>query len=371
MPTNLNTIRDSAANPGVTSPQPVWLDESRLAEWDAYVHSHPAGTLYHGTAWKRVLEGAFSQIRGRIMVLEEPDSRRICGGLPVYEVTSRWLGTRWISAPFASYVDPLVDANQSFREILFFLRNEFFKSPAKTLEIKLNGGFAEEGCRGYQCNTSYFLHVIQLDSPVDDVLKRCSKTAVQHMVRKGRQGGVKVRSSCQFDDLNDFYQIYKATRKRLCLPATPYRFFRAIHDELMPMVGRIFLAELDGRPVATALTLLDQRNLTIEYAGDLAPFRKSGCNQVLYWEIIRYARSVGCSTVGLGRTFQDNYGLLEYKRRWKPRESRLTQLMLHKGKSRTSVNEQLPAYTFMRHLLRWTPGPCYPVLSNFIYRHHA
>src|ERR1700733_7670137 len=76
-----------------------WLSQDLETEWDAFVFGHPVGSVYHTSAWKRVLEQAFPHIRGRVLVLRRADSDQIQGGLPVYKVSSWLLGNRLVSIP--------------------------------------------------------------------------------------------------------------------------------------------------------------------------------------------------------------------------------------------------------------------------------
>jgi hypothetical protein len=95
-----------------------WLSQDHEPEWDDFVLRHPLGSLYHTSEWKRVIEKAFTHIRGRFLVLRDGDSEEILGGLPVYRVSSWLLGRHLVSVPFATVCDPLVTTVQEWNVLV-------------------------------------------------------------------------------------------------------------------------------------------------------------------------------------------------------------------------------------------------------------
>ena len=72
--------------------------------WDAFVRTHPAATLYHLTAWRRVLEDAFPVRPRYLLAIRE---EQIVGVMPVVRQKSLLFGDRYTSLPFCTYGGPL------------------------------------------------------------------------------------------------------------------------------------------------------------------------------------------------------------------------------------------------------------------------
>src|SRR5262249_17540409 len=77
--------------------------------WDDYVSHHPFGSIFHSTAWKRVVERAF-EFEPRYLFLEEQG--KIRGVLPLFLVHNLVLGSSLISTPLAVYGGPCADNEQ-------------------------------------------------------------------------------------------------------------------------------------------------------------------------------------------------------------------------------------------------------------------
>src|SRR5260221_4852854 len=76
-----------------------YSDEMR-AQWDHYVLHHPQGTLFHLTAWQRVIARSFGYKPLYLVAVEGMDIR---GVLPLFMVSNPLMGRTLISTPFAVY----------------------------------------------------------------------------------------------------------------------------------------------------------------------------------------------------------------------------------------------------------------------------
>ena len=103
---------------GRLSVKAVYLQEQQLAGWDAFVASHPDGTIYHRSDWKRVLENAYPHLNGHVLVLLDADSDAILAGMPIYEAKSYLLGSRLVCAPASTWCDPLVSNQAQLERLL-------------------------------------------------------------------------------------------------------------------------------------------------------------------------------------------------------------------------------------------------------------
>ena len=80
------------------------LDQAAEAAWDAFVTGQHAGTFFHLSGWRGVIERAFGQ-RTRYLLAERDGA--ITGVLPLVHMRSRLFGDALVSNPFCVYGGPL------------------------------------------------------------------------------------------------------------------------------------------------------------------------------------------------------------------------------------------------------------------------
>ncbi len=353
----------------------VWLDAEADAEWDSFVTRHPLGLVYHSTSWRNALEYAFPHIRGRFLALREGASGRLIAGMPVYTVRSRLLGNRIVSIPFASFCDPLISTREDFRALLGPLKDLLGRSRFGSVEIRSMKTSDQVADSGLTPVPGYKHHYIPLAGGLEAVFRRFSKSCVQRLIRRAQGNGMAVTAGDGKEDLQIFYDILTATRRRLCLPPIPLRFFEGIWKHLGPSKRRLFIGWNNSAPVGCLLTLNHGDMWAVEYSGDVRAAQNSGINQLLYWEAIRLAHSEGAGRFSLGRTSVSNQGLIIYKRRWGTEEEPICHSRFFaKGelssRSRShSISESVFLRNIVRLMVRLTPLPLYHRLGRYFYRH--
>lgn len=346
------------------------LSEAQLPEWDAFVAEHPLGVIYHHSSWKRVIESSFPHIRGRILVVRAPSSGRICAGIPIYRVKSWLLRDRLVSIPFASICDPLV-TDESQWEVL---------NPAIDAEKQASGNCPFElrlwrstvpNLSEANCRTEVALHhTIELSPGADAIFPKLSRTAVRRMISKGKALGVETRLGDSHQDLQAFYRLLVCSRRRLGLPAIPETYFRAIWDLLSDRNRSLILALRENKPIAAALSLRFGPVFILEYSGEDDATVGCGAGQMVYWESVRHACSLGCSLFSFGRTSVENTGLAAYKLHWASKEERLVTYWPGSPGVRRHAVAKAPR---SRRLIGWLsthlPPSLYRAMSAFCYRH--
>src|SRR5690242_21763867 len=80
------------------------------ASWDEYVSGNPAGTFFHLSGWRTVLEESTPH-RPHYLLSEE--NGRITGALPMAHVRSLLFGNALISTPFCVYGGAVADDPQT------------------------------------------------------------------------------------------------------------------------------------------------------------------------------------------------------------------------------------------------------------------
>lgn len=351
-----------------------WLSKAQESEWDAFVSEHPLGSVYHTTEWKAAIEQGFPHIRGRFLVLREAESGRMCAGLPIYRVSSWLLGSRLASVPFATVCDPLVTSQEQWSVLAPELEAERCRTRSKKFVIRaaLREGPVPEV---FTSQSHFRHHTLTLDSDFEALCRKFDKSSVRQKAEKARRAGIVIEERSNMDGMMISDSLLAMTRRRLCLPPMPVRFFASIQRNLRPEHLKIFLAHENQKPVACHVILIFRDTWISEYSAN-ADGAMSGVNQLLYLETIRQACAAGARKFSFGRTSETNEGLLAYKRRWGTVEEKLTNYTLcANGPLEESPQGEAPSpedsrmYVLCKRAIAKAPAPICRMIGDFCYRH--
>src|SRR5262249_50053593 len=132
----------------------------------------------------------------------------------------------------------------------------------------------------------------------------------------------------------------------------------------------IRVARLNGKPIASILTLRHKNNLIYKYGCSDDQFHNVGAMPRLFWETIRDAKADQIAELDLGRSDENNPGLVRFKD--------------HLGATKTSINYwQFPKQPSVRRaglnvalqsrlgqeLLLSLPDGLFRLAGEFFYRH--
>jgi hypothetical protein len=352
-----------------------WLRPADEAEWDTFAGKHPFGTVYHLSAWKRVLETTFPHIRGRFLVARDGHTGHIQAGIPVYTVKNRPLWNHVVSLPYATMCDPLVSDAEEFDLFLPELRQFQANTKSRRVEIRARKTASFLLNHAALRTDVGFKHLyLLLDKDRDVLYRSFSRTCVRKNITKARKSGVAVERREDDASMKICFEILFASRRRKSLPHMPFAFFQAMLKHLSPHHLSLFLAIHNGRAVGCFVTTNLGDFWTAEYAG-ITNDAPSGVDQMLYWETIKHAQDHGGKIYSFGRTALANKGLLTYKRRWAPAEEDLVDFTLcANGEKKESTEVMVHsdaslAYRTTRVVLGKAPMQFYRMIGEFCYRH--
>jgi len=118
------------------------------------------------------------------------------------------------------------------------------------------------------------------------------------------------------------------------------------------------LAYMKNVPVAAVMALHFKGTSYYKYGCSDERFHKIGAMPFLLWRAIVGAKSIGSKTFDLGRTEEDNHGLLAFKNHWTPVSDSLTYWSLPAGRS---VN--------VKRFCTLVPNRLLQAVGTMIYRH--
>jgi hypothetical protein len=299
------------------------------SRWEAFVVSHPDGTIYHHPAWLKALECEYRQ-RAVFLACEDSDGT-LLGILPLLYTrglplsgSSPLAGPRLSSLPRTPLAGPLaVDGTVTAMILREAVRRVNAESRFR-LQIKMQGGELSSGIPGIVRKPWRVSYVVRLPgSPGQNytVPNREDRSKIKRAVNKALANGVRTRIADTEADLRAWYVIYLETMRRNFVAARSYRFFLALWKLMHPKgMMRLLLAEHDTgsgpRIIAGYVIFCFRHTVTYAFGASRASDFALRPNDMILWEAIQKASLEGYRFVDLGEVPDGDVDHARFKSKW-------------------------------------------------------
>ncbi len=279
-------------------------------EWDALISACGGANAFHSTEWARALEEAFPQYR-----MERWSAMR--DG----ERAGLWASFSFAPAPFLSFSEalpwslpggllPLQPLSDADVEKALNAWEKAARSRGRcglTLACSLEESVLKRA--GFSLKERKTTHRLRLPADAETLWNNYKGNA-RTDIRKARKSGVTTREASSEADAAAFYAIYAETMRRFGSPAKPFRLVRRL--ALSP-IGRLTLAEREGRVAAGLLLLCYAQEASVWMAAGTLESRPFAANRLLYDDALRWAVKRGCKRVDFGASPPDQPGVAAFK----------------------------------------------------------
>lgn len=282
------------------------IDPVRDERWTDLIAKNDQSSLFHSPEWLVALQRTYGY--EPVAFTTTPDEAPLREAVVFCRVNSWMTGRRLVSLPFSDHCQPLVDDDSSFTVMLESLQRV---AGAEGRYIELRPVHASLPV-GFHPTARFYWHTIDLRPDLDDIFGRFHKSHTRRAIRKAERVGVVIEAERSSSALEAFYALHTLTRHRHGMPVQPFQWFRNLDDTFRDRLC-IYLARLDGRPVAAILTLVHKSTLVYKYGCSDVRYNSSGATSALFWRAIRDAKDVGLQELDLGRSDVDDEGLQAFK----------------------------------------------------------
>lgn len=305
-----------------------WLDPGRKEDalaWDRDVSRHPGGSVFHGSAWARVLMQTYGHRPFYLRI--ESGNGEVLALVPLMEVSSRLTGRRGVCLPFSDTCEPLCFCSSVESLVLESIGRMAREREWKHVEIR--GAFEtapENASSGSSAEPSEAFYEHELDLQDEDApLQSRLSESVRRAIRKAQRSGIETRVSNRKEDLLEYFRLHVRTRRRHGLPPQPRSFFENIGEQLMSGdprdSGFVVLATRQGQPVAGAVFLRFGETSLYKFGASDKAHWSLRPNNLVMWEAIQFLQETRARVLSFGRTSIDDEGLRRFKLGWGGRES--------------------------------------------------
>lgn len=343
------------------------IDPINDERWARFVGRHPKASVFHTVGWLQALRHTY-QYEPVVFTTSSPTSE-LKDGLLFCFIESWLTGHRLVSLPFSDHCEPLCDSGDDLNFLLSYLQTMVERQNLRYLEVRPvnSGNFGPmSGTNGFRPAATYYLHVLDLRRDLDEVFRGFDRDSAQRRIQRAQRAGLTEKSGRCEDLLKEFYALFVMTRGRHHLPPTPYKWFRnLIHFQGQAL--EIRLAYKNNTPISAILTLRCKDTVYYKYGCSDAQFNRFGAISWLLWRAIAAAKLNGASDFDMGRTEEENTGLLAFKNHWVPDPVRMIYWRFPDTPFLGTVNDW--KFSLAKHAFSFMPDRLRTIAGKLIYRH--
>jgi len=279
-------------------------------EWNNYIKLKINATVYHTLEWKKVME-EFGHKPYYILCKEKGEVK---GVIPIFYVGGIF-GKRLVSVSLRDRGGPLFD-NENVLTSLMNKVIELCKSlRCDYIEIKSISNIPLIKSKGFIEKKELIGTKIPLTNNIDEIWKSMDKSSVRSSIKKAVKIGIKCRWSKELKDLNEFYNLFVKTRKKLGVPPYSYSFFKSMMEK-MKDIFKLIVAEYEGKIISAAIIFAYNKTLIDAYAASNEKFLNLRPNNGIVWETIKLGVRERFETFDFGADYPSCKGLIAFKSRW-------------------------------------------------------
>ena len=342
------------------------IDPVADPRWSEFLKKHSGASVFHTPGWLEALRRTYDY--EPITYTSSPPGGAIRNGLVFCRINSWLTGRRLVSLPFSDHCEPLFGSPEELDLFVARLQAEVKTQALKYLEVRpINESLCRSGAMpGFRPASRYQLHVIDLRPDLHQIRQGFHKDSILRRIQRAERAGLTEKSGRSDALLNDFYGLLVLTRARHHLPPQPYEWFRSLIDCLGDAL-EIRLAYKDEIPVAAILTLRFKDVALYKYGCSDLNFKNFGAMPLLLWRAIEHAKSTGAREFGLGRSEENNDGLITFKNHWTQHSTPII-YWRYPGPASMKLTESWRV-TMVKRVFAGMPNRVLAASGRFIYRH--
>lgn len=275
----------------------------------AFLADHAGATPFHRPEWLlAVARGTGNP--GLALVAEQ--GSQLAAYLPLNSTSSPIFGNLLASSGFA-VGGGLLAAGGVEPEAVFAAVEELAQRRSCPT-IELRGGIMPEAGAGWSLRSDAHCGFVAPLAEGDEALLLAIPRKQRAEVRKGLEFDLTVEVGSGEGDRAAHYAVYAESVRNLGTPVFPKPLFDAVLD-LFDRDADILTVRHEGKPVASVLSLYHRGAVLPYWGGGTHDARRLRANDRMYFELMRHARSRGCTRFDFGRS-KTNSGAYHFKRNW-------------------------------------------------------
>ena len=283
----------------------ISLNDAAADDWNRYVESNPAASLYHRAEWQKLLQNTFGH-PGYYFCARNNDGP-ISGVLPLVHLQSRLFGSFLVSMPYFNYGGAVGDTPMIEQRLMQAAMSQAATLGASHIEFRDDVARDDLPVRSDKVNM-----ILSLPDTPEGLWKSFTPKLRAQVRRPQRENPQIMQGGAEL--LNEFYSVFSQNMRDLGTPVYSRNFFSNIL-KTFTQTCCIVVIRLAGRPVAAGFLLGHRDTLEIPWASSLREVNRLSMNMLLYHEALKYALAHGYRHFDFGRSSRDS-GTYRFKQQW-------------------------------------------------------
>lgn len=338
------------------------LDPLHDARWAELVSRHDSASVFHTVPWLQAIRQTYGY--RPVVYTTSPPSSPLSNGMVLCQIRSWLTGRRMVSLPFSDHCEPLLDGPDSAAAIFNELKNSVDSGKWHYVELRPLQKMSANNA--IDC-PPFYLHMLDLSPSLDLLFKAMHKDCVQRKVRRAEREELDYQSGNSKTLMDAFYRLMIQTRRKHQLPPQPIEWFHNL-AECMGNRLTVRVAYKGDKEIASILTLQHGKVLVYKYGASDQAFTNMGGTPLLFWKAISEAKKSGLLCLDLGRSDEDNEGLIQFKDRLGAKSVMLSYQRWSRKKM-AAAETKGPGRQFVKQLFSVMPDPILRMTGRILYRH--
>lgn len=271
--------------------------------WDAFVRSHPSGTFFHLSGWRRLLGDG---LRHAPFYLYVERAGQIEGVLPLARVRSWLFGDALISLPHLVYGGPVVQTTEALSALVDYSVELAEELGVDHLELR-----NRDSIPGAWITAENYVTFRKLIDPDSEKNLLAIPRKQRAMVRKGIKLGLQAEIDSGTDRL---YSAMLECKRNLGTPFFGSAWLRSIKREFGDQ-AEITTITHQGRTVCSVMSFRYGNEILPYYGGGGELARTLKGNDFMYWAVMDRACRDGAEIFDYGRSMEGS-GAYRFKKHW-------------------------------------------------------
>lgn len=343
------------------------IDPNRDPEWDAFVETHPHGWVCHTSAWLKVVQHVWKNLKPYYIIARD-DEKKISAGIPLCLLKSLTGKKRLISTPFSTLTDPLATDDRSLVSLLSKIPDLMEQENISSVVFKTFQATNSIPTEIYSRSDKHIHHALDLTLSEEQLMSSFHRSN-RKSIKKSLKSPLTINYASSLIELKRFYDLYLITRKRLGLPVIPWSFFEGMWNFLKDC-NWIDLLNIfyNDTFVGGMISLKYHNSISAEVLAYKPEFLTMCPNNLLIWSTILNAKKEGRQEFDFGRTDLSEQGIMKFKDQWTMKKTLLPTFRYPKMNGNSSQKEEAgSAMKLMRSMIQNQPMPIYKSASKLFY----
>ena len=323
----------------------ISLQHEPQDDWNSYVESNPAASIYHRTEWKALIKEAFGH--DSYYFAARNNNGEIVGILPLTRLRSRLFGDFMVSMPYFNYGGAIADQPQIEQQLMQAASQQAAELGVSHIEYR-----DDIPRDGFPARTDKVNMMLPLPGSHDALWQRFTPK-LRAQIRRPQREKVRLLQGGE-EYLHDFYTVFTRNMRDLGTPVYARSFFLHILKRF-PGACRIMIIRLHDKPVAAGFLIGHRNTLEIPWASTIRDVNHLSMNMLLYWEVLKYAIDNNFRVFDFGRSSK-GAGTYRFKQQWGAQAKQLYwHYWLQEGGELPALNPGNPRYALAINVWKQLP----------------